>query len=240
MRVSTILVTACLALFASAESTSAHAVASTTDAAAAAANSAQATITKCLDACKPGDVDCASRCVTVPNPNAAQVSDPPSCPVSHHHHHLHVPTLYPNPPTSPNQTQNETNPHLPLQVNATNACVSACPQGKGSAADTQAYSTCVQGCIGANYYSPQSGTPQPTNAAGSGSSGSSGSNSAGSGGSGSSASGTAAGGNGDSKATGTATGTAAKSTSSGNAAAAAGVGGGVVGVVGFLAAVMAL
>ncbi len=124
MRVATILVTACLALFASAESTSAKPAASTTDAAAAAANSAQAAITKCLDACKAGDVNCAAQCVTVPNPNAAQVSHTPlALPYPHHPHHhpyLHVPTLYTpsyHPSTSPNPRSLETDQSLPGQRN---------------------------------------------------------------------------------------------------------------------------
>ena len=124
MRVSTILVTACLALFASAESTSAQ-PASTTDAAASAAASAQAAITKCLDACKPGDVDCASRCVTVPNPSAAQVSHPP-LPVPYTGHSSPPLPSPPAPPClscphhppqhlseAPKQNQPQTNPHPP-------------------------------------------------------------------------------------------------------------------------------
>ena len=124
MRVSTIFVTACLALFASAESTSAQ-PASTTDAAASAAASAQAAIAKCLDACKPGDVNCAAVCVTVPNPSAAQVSHPAFLsrtpgtlhhPFPHYQHHHASPvliTLHNTPPTIPNNTNPQTNPHPP-------------------------------------------------------------------------------------------------------------------------------
>ncbi|KAI0443125.1 hypothetical protein F4803DRAFT_332372 [Xylaria telfairii] len=43
-------------------------------------------------------------------------------------------------------------------VNATTSCVAACPQGDGSAADTQKYSDCVQDCIGKYYYTT-TGTP---------------------------------------------------------------------------------
>ncbi|KAI0872330.1 hypothetical protein GGS24DRAFT_19646 [Hypoxylon argillaceum] len=43
-------------------------------------------------------------------------------------------------------------------VNATTACVAACPQGNGTAADNQAYADCVQNCI-AEYYYTSTGTP---------------------------------------------------------------------------------
>ncbi|KAI0966934.1 hypothetical protein F4678DRAFT_262691 [Xylaria arbuscula] len=43
-------------------------------------------------------------------------------------------------------------------VNATTACVAACPQGNGTAAENQAYSDCVQQCIGEYYYTT-TGTP---------------------------------------------------------------------------------
>ncbi|KAI0421020.1 hypothetical protein EKO27_g10460 [Xylaria grammica] len=43
-------------------------------------------------------------------------------------------------------------------VNATTACVAECPQGNGTAADNQAYSDCVQKCIG-DYYYTTTGTP---------------------------------------------------------------------------------
>ncbi|KAH8160877.1 hypothetical protein CIB48_g7371 [Xylaria polymorpha] len=43
-------------------------------------------------------------------------------------------------------------------VNATTSCVADCPQGNGTAADNQAYSDCVQSCIGQYYYTT-TGTP---------------------------------------------------------------------------------
>lgn len=43
-------------------------------------------------------------------------------------------------------------------VNATTACVAACPQGNGTAADNQAYADCVDTCIG-EYYFTSTGTP---------------------------------------------------------------------------------
>ena len=43
-------------------------------------------------------------------------------------------------------------------MNATTSCVAACPQGNGTAADNQAYSDCVQECIGEYYYT-STGTP---------------------------------------------------------------------------------
>ncbi|KAG6362020.1 hypothetical protein INS49_010249 [Diaporthe citri] len=55
------------------------------------------------------------------------------------------------------------------QVNATTECVANCDQGDGSQAETDAYASCVQGCISDNYFT-SGGTPAAT--AGSGSSGS--------------------------------------------------------------------
>ncbi|OTA52837.1 hypothetical protein K449DRAFT_402358 [Hypoxylon sp. EC38] len=43
-------------------------------------------------------------------------------------------------------------------VNRTTECVAACPQGNGTAADNDAYSSCVSGCI-AQYYYTSTGTP---------------------------------------------------------------------------------
>ncbi|KAI0409066.1 hypothetical protein F4802DRAFT_311019 [Xylaria palmicola] len=57
-------------------------------------------------------------------------------------------------------------------VNATTACVAACPQGNGTAADNQAYADCVEQCIGEFYYTT-TGTPNlATSGAGNGGSGS--------------------------------------------------------------------
>ncbi|KAK3328978.1 hypothetical protein B0H66DRAFT_9588 [Apodospora peruviana] len=123
MRFTSIIVTGALALVASAQSTTTTTnPPTTTDSATAAANSAQAAILACLDACKPGDVDCTSKCIAVPNPNASQ-------------------------------------------VNETNKCVAACPQGSGSASDNKVYGDCVNKCIG-QYYFTTDGTPTPTGAAG--------------------------------------------------------------------------
>ncbi|KAM0260368.1 hypothetical protein ACHAQJ_002769 [Trichoderma viride] len=52
------------------------------------------------------------------------------------------------------------------QVNQTTACVAKCPQGNGSAAETQVYSQCVDKCINASYFVTSEGTPSPTGAAG--------------------------------------------------------------------------
>jgi hypothetical protein len=52
------------------------------------------------------------------------------------------------------------------QVNATTACVAKCPQGNGSAAETQVYSQCVDKCVNANYFVSSEGTPTPTGAPG--------------------------------------------------------------------------
>lgn len=198
MRVTSILLAAGLALFANAQTKSDNSESATTlDAAQASASAAQDEVLKCLNACKPGDVNCTSRCITVPNPNESQ-------------------------------------------VNATNTCVAACPQGNGSPADIQNYSSCVQACIGANYYNPQTGTPQPTGAAG-GSSGKSGSGSSGGEGSGSdSGDGKGGSGTGTSGSQASKTGSAAAASSSTGAGGVLAVSGGVMGVVGFLAALVAL
>jgi hypothetical protein len=57
------------------------------------------------------------------------------------------------------------------QANATNDCVAACPIGEGTEADNNAYTKCVSDCIGANYYTPSAGTPQPTGGASTGGNG---------------------------------------------------------------------
>lgn len=123
MRVTSFLMAGAFALFANAQSTTV-APATTTDPAAAAQSSQQAEITRCIDACTPGDVSCTSKCIAVPNPNEQQ-------------------------------------------VNATNNCVANCPKGSGTEDDNNKYAECVQGCIG-QYYFTASGTPQPTGSAGSG------------------------------------------------------------------------
>ncbi|KAJ5807906.1 hypothetical protein N7474_009175 [Penicillium riverlandense] len=38
------------------------------------------------------------------------------------------------------------------QANDTNSCVAACPQGNGSAADTQRYSDCEQNCYSSHFF----------------------------------------------------------------------------------------
>ncbi|KAL2184178.1 hypothetical protein L209DRAFT_757555 [Thermothelomyces heterothallicus CBS 203.75] len=207
MRVASILLAAGLAAFVNAQSTTSggNAPSTTQDAAQAAASSAQAQVLRCLEACKAGDVDCQSHCITVPSPNDAQ-------------------------------------------VNATNNCVAACPQGKGSEADTEAYRQCVGRCIGENYYTSSAGTPRPTGSTGGGSSSGNGnsgsdnnnnnnSNNNDNGGDNNSDSSSPSGtsGNGASR---TSTGSAA-ATSSG-AAAMIGASSGVIGAVGFMAAVLAL
>jgi len=47
------------------------------------------------------------------------------------------------------------------QVNDTNECVAACPQGNGTESDILAYGNCVDGCIGQHYFT-STGTPQAT------------------------------------------------------------------------------
>jgi hypothetical protein len=123
------------------------------------------------------------------------------------------------------------------QVNATNNCVAACPQGNGTESDIRNYETCVSDCIGQNYFTTSGGTPSPTGGAGSGSgSGSSGS-----------ASGEASGTAGSTGASGTAGGQASPTDSSAPAASSTGAAskmlrmtGSAAGLFGFLAAVLAL
>jgi len=114
-------------------------------------------------------------------------------------------------------------------VNATNNCVAGCNKGNGSAADTASYTNCLNNCIAQNYFTA-TGTPaSPTGGSGSGS------------GSGSSGAGATTG-------TGTAGASGASNTASGAATssthpAAAGmvqVGTSAVGLVGFLAAFLAI
>ncbi|AEO70412.1 1bec0c09-b9d0-44d1-8dbe-2335fc5c03c5 [Thermothielavioides terrestris] len=194
MRLTTILFAGTLALFANAQTTTNTPATATTDAATAAQTSAEAAMIACIDKCKPGDVACTSKCIAVPNPNAAQ-------------------------------------------VNATTTCVAECPKGNGTASDTAAYASCVERCIGANYYTASGGTPEPTGS--SGSSGSGSGSSSGSNGGGSSASGSSGSGTSGNQPSSTSSGAAASS-STGAAAVGMQLSGGVLGAVGFLAAVMAL
>ncbi|KAL7798541.1 hypothetical protein V8C37DRAFT_368219 [Trichoderma ceciliae] len=52
------------------------------------------------------------------------------------------------------------------QVNATTQCAAKCPQGNGSAADTNTYKICIDKCINQNYFVTSEGTPQPTGSGG--------------------------------------------------------------------------
>ncbi|PTB67259.1 hypothetical protein BBK36DRAFT_168501 [Trichoderma citrinoviride] len=58
---------------------------------------------------------------------------------------------------SPNQSQ----------VNATTQCVAKCPQGNGSAAQTNTYKLCIDKCINDHYFVTSEGTPSATPAPGS-------------------------------------------------------------------------
>ncbi|KAK4136367.1 hypothetical protein BT67DRAFT_439365 [Trichocladium antarcticum] len=123
------------------------------------------------------------------------------------------------------------------QVNETNNCVTACPLGKGSEADNAAYEKCVSGCINSHYFTASAGTPQSTGGSSSGNgNGNSNGNSGGSNNSNGENAG-ASGTNGN-EASGTASGAAA--TSSTGAAHMNHVSGAAAGLVGFMAAVLAL
>jgi hypothetical protein len=115
------------------------------------------------------------------------------------------------------------------QVDATHDCVAKCPQGNGTETDILNYENCVNGCVGKYYYTA-TGTPQATDAPGSGS----GSNNSPSG-SGSITPGVSQSGS----PTGSASGAAA-STSSKAAADIVHVAGSAAGLIGFLAAFLAI
>ena len=123
-------------------------------------------------------------------------------------------------------------------MNATNNCVAACPKGSGTATDNLNYSNCVQGCIAQNYYTAGGTLAGASPTGGSGGSGTAG---------GSNPTGTdGASGSATTDAQGhTQSGSATKSGSSASSTPNAAnevlrVGSSAVGLVGFLAAIMAL
>ncbi|KAL1891629.1 hypothetical protein Sste5346_007545 [Sporothrix stenoceras] len=199
MRFSAALFVGVFAAFASAQSTTAGS-ATGVSTAGTAQSSAQAAITKCLDACAADDVSCRAKCIAVPDPNAAQ-------------------------------------------ANATNNCVADCPKGNGTASDNKEYADCVAACIGANYYT-STGTPGQTNAAaGSGAAATGTAATTGTG----AATGTKSGSNPDKTAasgsgsgTGTATGSSASATTTKNAGEALRVTTSAFGLMGLVAALIAL
>lgn len=196
MRFSAALFVGVFAAFATAQSTTAGS-ATGVSTAGTAQSSAQATITKCLDACAADDVNCRAKCIAVPDPNAAQ-------------------------------------------ANATNNCVADCPKGNGTASDNLQYADCVAACIGANYYT-STGTPQQTNAAaGSGAAATGTASTTGATGTktGSNPDKTAASGSGTG--TGTATGSTASATTTKNAGEALRVTTSAFGLMGLVAALIAL
>ncbi|KAK4168503.1 hypothetical protein QBC43DRAFT_308948 [Cladorrhinum sp. PSN259] len=187
MRVTSILMAGAFALFANAQSTSV-APPTTTDTATAGQTSQQAEITRCINACTPGDVSCTSKCIAVPNPNEQQ-------------------------------------------VNATNNCVANCPKGQGTEADNTKYAQCLDGCIGQYFFTASAGTPQPTGASGSGNN------------NGGSPSGTKSGSSSPTGTTNNQGGSATSGAPAGNTsnpAALLQVSGAAAGIVGFVAALMAL
>ncbi|EAQ93249.1 hypothetical protein CHGG_01484 [Chaetomium globosum CBS 148.51] len=129
------------------------------------------------------------------------------------------------------------------QANATNTCVAGCPVGKGTEADNNAYAKCVGDCIGQNYYTPTIGTPQPTGGSNSGNGNNGNGNGNNNNGNGNS-DGDNNGNNDDATNTGDSEGSqtsdSPSTTESTGAAALLGVSSGVVGAVGFVAAIMAL
>ncbi|OBR15552.1 hypothetical protein CH63R_00732 [Colletotrichum higginsianum IMI 349063] len=72
MRFTSVIVTGALAILASAQATS-------TSTAVSAASSEQAVITECLKGCPATDVNCQSKCISVPNPNESQVNQTTAC-----------------------------------------------------------------------------------------------------------------------------------------------------------------
>lgn len=55
------------------------------------------------------------------------------------------------------------------QVNDTNSCVAACPQGTGTPADTKKYTDCQQACFSSHYFPIDDSTATGTSGSGSGS-----------------------------------------------------------------------
>ncbi|ELQ43243.1 hypothetical protein M0657_004678 [Pyricularia oryzae] len=114
------------------------------------------------------------------------------------------------------------------QVNTTNQCVADCSKqyGNGTEADNARFIKCSDDCINKNYWNPSSGTPNPTGNSGSSSNGNGNSN-----------------GNSGSKTTGgsnpTNTGSSSSATGS-SAADALRIGSSIAGVVGFMAALLAM
>ncbi|KAL1872108.1 hypothetical protein Daus18300_004477 [Diaporthe australafricana] len=127
------------------------------------------------------------------------------------------------------------------QVNATTECVANCDQGDGSQAETDAYASCVQTCISDNYFT-SGGTPAATGGSGSSGSTASGasatatgtdsSDSSSSSGSGSSSSG--------SSSTSTSSSSSESASASGSAADSIKVGMTGLGLLGFIAAAVAM
>jgi hypothetical protein len=190
MRVTSIVLAAGLALFANAQTAGNTAPSPTQDAASAAQSSAQAEVLRCLNSCKPEDVNCRAACISVPSPSDQQ-------------------------------------------ANATVNCVAACPIGKGTEADNNAFTKCTTDCVNNNYYDPSAGTPQPTGGSSSGNGNSNGDDS-----NGDSTGNADATGTGGSEGTQTSDGPSPSQSTGG--AALLGASSGVVGVLGFVAAIMAL
>ena len=130
--------------------------------------------------------------------------------------------------------------HPLFQVNATNTCVAECPQGNGSEAETARYSSCVEACIGAHYFTSSVGTPQPTGSSGNGNGNGNGNSNGGSGSNNNNGNGDNKGPSGTSGNDATGTGSGAAATESTGAAEVLRVSGAAAGLVGFMAAVMAL
>jgi hypothetical protein len=127
------------------------------------------------------------------------------------------------------------------QTNATNNCVAGCPNGETNEAANEAYKKCVSDCVAANYYDPSSGTPSPTGGASSGGNGNGNGNSDSDDSNDSNGDNTNnddATGTDDSEGTQTSDGPSPSESTAG--AALIGASSGVVGVLGFVAAVMAL
>ncbi|KAB5579887.1 hypothetical protein GE09DRAFT_418123 [Coniochaeta sp. 2T2.1] len=85
MRFTTILLTGLAAALASAQTTESTTVttpttlSTSTTADEAPAETSQSEITKCIDACTPGDVGCTAKCIAVPNPDPAAVNATNDC-----------------------------------------------------------------------------------------------------------------------------------------------------------------
>ncbi|KAJ0107936.1 hypothetical protein J7T55_007148 [Diaporthe amygdali] len=125
------------------------------------------------------------------------------------------------------------------QVNATTECVANCDQGDGSQAETDAYASCVQNCINDNYFT-SGGTPAATGGSGSSGSTASGASATATGTDSSDSSSSSGSATSGSSSSSTSSGSSSSASASGSAADSIKVGMTGLGLLGFMAAAIAL